>query len=309
MSSLAGLDEAPELQRTERTLDESPHPVVYRERAWREPVPWPRCDDRVVASRWTSPPSSDLSAVTPVDSHIVAVFLRATRGVIHIDGRPVSSGVLPAGSVLVTSPRQEIHATFCEPIDTLHLRMAHDFVGEHGPIAATPLTGIYRDDAIDKLARALLAAHDAGCRALCAESLGRPIVARLFHLRMSGMGHATASTRVTIQGWRLARVTDYVGANLDKPITLADIARAAGLSPMHFAAQFRAATGHKPHEYLQLCRIERAKQLLDDGDLSLIEVALETGFRTQAHFTTVFKRFAGSTPHSWRERKRCRIVR
>jgi len=113
-----------------------------------------------------------------------------------------------------------------------------------------------------------------------------------------------APTRITIQGWRLARVTDYVGANLDKPITLADIARAAGLSPMHFAAQFRAATGHKPHEYLQLCRIERAKELLDRGTLSLIEVALETGFRTQAHFTTVFKRFAGSTPHSWRERGR-----
>ncbi|QDE38804.1 helix-turn-helix transcriptional regulator [Luteibacter pinisoli] len=59
-------------------------------------------------------------------------------------------------------------------------------------------------------------------------------------------------------------------------------------------------TGHKPHDYLQLCRIERAKDLLAEGNRSLIDIAMEVGFRTQAHFTTVFQRVAGRTPHSWR---------
>ncbi|SEN21966.1 transcriptional regulator, AraC family [Luteibacter sp. UNCMF331Sha3.1] len=304
MPMFAGPDDLREAGRTERAYEKAIHPIVYRELAWREPIPSTRCDDRVVASRWTSPPRDDLHAITPGDSHVVAIFLRATRGTIRVDGQSLSDGVIPAGSVVVTAPGQAIHATFGEPIDCLHLRMVDAFVAEHGPIDAAPLTGVYRDDAIEKLARALLAAHDTGCRVLSAESLGRPIASRLFHLRMSGAQRMHATPRITIQGWRLARVTDYVGANLDKPITLADIARAAGLSPMHFAAQFRAATGHKPHEYLQLRRIERAKELLDRGHLSLIEIALETGFRTQAHFTTVFKRFAGSTPHSWRERER-----
>jgi transcriptional regulator GlxA family with amidase domain len=69
---------------------------------------------------------------------------------------------------------------------------------------------------------------------------------------------------------------------------------------MHFAAQFRVATGQRPHDYLLQCRIDRAKTLLASTQRSLIDVTLEVGFCTQAHFTTVFKRFTGTTPHLWR---------
>lgn len=279
--------------------------VVHRELAWRVPrLPAGRSEP-VVASRWVSPAIDGLSAATPPDAHVVAIFLRPTRGMLHVDGQPLYAGPLPAGTALVTTPRQEITATFLEPVDTLHLCMHNGFVAAHGvspgEIATAPaLAGMYRDEAIETLARALLATHEAGCMAGCAETLGKPIVARLRHLCTEGGRWSGAQRRVSLQNWRLARVSHYVHANLDKPITLADIARAAGLSPMHFAAKFRAATGHKPHDYLQLCRIERAKDLLAEGNRSLIDIAMEVGFRTQAHFTTVFKRFAGRTPHSWR---------
>jgi AraC family transcriptional regulator len=69
---------------------------------------------------------------------------------------------------------------------------------------------------------------------------------------------------------------------------------------MHFAAQFRAAVGMRPHQYLLKRRIERAEALLKQAEISLVEVALTVGFQTQAHFTTVFKRFAGDTPYQWR---------
>jgi len=69
---------------------------------------------------------------------------------------------------------------------------------------------------------------------------------------------------------------------------------------MHFAAQFRTAVGMRPHEYLLKRRIERAEELLKQARVSLVEVALTVGFQTQAHFTTVFKRFAGDTPYQWR---------
>ena len=69
---------------------------------------------------------------------------------------------------------------------------------------------------------------------------------------------------------------------------------------MHFAAQFRAAVGMRPHQYLLKRRIERAEELLKQAGISLVDVALTVGFQTQAHFTTVFKRFAGDTPHQWR---------
>ncbi len=100
--------------------------------------------------------------------------------------------------------------------------------------------------------------------------------------------------------WRLKRVTDYIDDNIDEPVTLADLAEAAGLSKMYFAAQFRAATGLRPHEYVLRRRIDHARSLLRQTDGSLADVAFSVGFQTQAHFTTVFKRIVGTTPGQWR---------
>ena len=116
-----------------------------------------------------------------------------------------------------------------------------------------------------------------------------------------GEGPVTAGRRHTpLQKWRMKRVVDYVGAHLSHRITLADMSAAAGLTRMHFAAQFRAATGTRPHDYILQRRIDRAQELLRDPKLALVDVALSVGFQTQAHFTTVFKRFAGETPNRWR---------
>ena len=116
-----------------------------------------------------------------------------------------------------------------------------------------------------------------------------------------GEGPLTAGRRRTpLQKWRMKRVVDYVGAHLSHRITLADMSAAAGLTRMHFAAQFRAATGIRPHDYILQRRIDRAQELLRDSKLALVDVALSVGFQTQAHFTTVFKRFTGETPNRWR---------
>lgn len=104
----------------------------------------------------------------------------------------------------------------------------------------------------------------------------------------------------SLQKWRLKRVLQYVDENLAGKITLQQLAAVAGLSRMHFAAQFRAAVGMRPHDYLLNRRIERAQELLRRADASLVDVALTVGFQTQAHFTTVFKRFVGDTPYQWR---------
>jgi transcriptional regulator GlxA family with amidase domain len=101
--------------------------------------------------------------------------------------------------------------------------------------------------------------------------------------------------------WRLKRAIDYVEAQLDKPVSLADLASSAGLTRMHFAAQFRAATGLRPHEYLLRRRIERAQEMLAGTGMSLVDVALSVGFQTQAHFTSVFKRYTGQPPRAWCE--------
>lgn len=102
--------------------------------------------------------------------------------------------------------------------------------------------------------------------------------------------------------WRLRLATDYIEANLGEPVRLEDVARAAGLTRMHFAAQFRAATGVRPHDYLLQRRIEHAKVLLMRAETAVVEIALSVGFQNQAHFSTVFKRLTGDSPSIWRRR-------
>jgi AraC family transcriptional regulator len=102
--------------------------------------------------------------------------------------------------------------------------------------------------------------------------------------------------------WRLKRVIDFIEVNIAEPITLPALAQSAGLTRMYFAAQFREATGLRPHDYVLRRRIERAQDMLLDSDITLMETAFSTGFQTQAHFTTVFKKMVGQPPHQWRER-------
>jgi|SRR5271168_1461619 len=104
--------------------------------------------------------------------------------------------------------------------------------------------------------------------------------------------------------WRLRRVLTYIDQHICEPIKLATLAEVSGLSKMYFAAQFRVATGCSPHECILRKRIERAKQMLFDTAEPLVSIALAVGFRSQAHFSTVFKRFVGLSPYQWRAANR-----
>jgi AraC-like DNA-binding protein len=159
-----------------------------------------------------------------------------------------------------------------------------------------------QDPVTERLGRALLAAEEAGnpFGRLYADCISTAIVARLLGSYSRTMPDARPKV-AELARWRLRRVIEYVEANLDEPVSLADLAAAAGLTRMHFAAQFRAATGLPPHEYLLRRRIERAQEMLTEGRTSLVEVALSVGFQTQSHFTSVFKRFVGQPPRAWRQ--------
>jgi AraC-like DNA-binding protein len=141
----------------------------------------------------------------------------------------------------------------------------------------------------------------------CAEALRRTIEARLARLRPAmrdtdcrGDADSSRPPVRALQKWRLKRVVEYVDTNLSSKVSLLDLAAVAGLSRMHFACQFRAATGLRPHEFLLQRRICRSKELMRGTSMTIAETALTVGFLTQAHFTTVFKRFVGYTPRQWR---------
>ncbi|MFT3730283.1 MAG: AraC family transcriptional regulator [Hyphomicrobium sp.] len=133
------------------------------------------------------------------------------------------------------------------------------------------------------------------------------IVANLFGLPVTAEAKPKQTERKppsALPKWRLKRVVEYVDANIAEPLTLSDLAAAAGMSRMYFASQFKVATSMRPHEYVLHKRIEHAQHLLLTTAEPLVEIALSVGFQTQAHFTTIFKKISGNTPLRWRQEQR-----
>jgi AraC-like DNA-binding protein len=116
----------------------------------------------------------------------------------------------------------------------------------------------------------------------------------------SGPPTASRSPPLALQTWRLRRVQEYIRSHISDAIRLTDLANAAGLTRMYFAAQFRARTGVRPHDYVIRQRIARAQALLMIPQTKISDVGFCVGFANQAHFTTVFRRYTGITPHRWR---------
>ena len=100
----------------------------------------------------------------------------------------------------------------------------------------------------------------------------------------------------------LRRVIEYIQANNDGNISLATLASIARVTPHHFASLFTKATGLSPHQYVLRARIERAKLHLQDDTKSIADVSRLTGFRTQEHFTKVFRKIVGETPSNFRQK-------
>jgi AraC-like DNA-binding protein len=93
----------------------------------------------------------------------------------------------------------------------------------------------------------------------------------------------------------LIRVTDHIKRHLAEPLSLQTLAELAGLSPWRFSIVFRRHMGVPPHRYISLCRIEHARELLQQG-VSAATVADACGFYDQSHFTRHFKHHCGMTP-------------
>src|SRR6266403_425826 len=98
----------------------------------------------------------------------------------------------------------------------------------------------------------------------------------------------------------MRRVREYVEVHLGESIDLAMLAGVAGLSVNHFARQFKQSAGVTPHVYLTQKRVERAREMLVQTDLSLAEIAFTVGFFDQGHLARHFRHRLGTTPREFR---------
>ncbi|WP_413372188.1 AraC family ligand binding domain-containing protein [Paenibacillus taichungensis] len=94
-------------------------------------------------------------------------------------------------------------------------------------------------------------------------------------------------------------ICEYIETHYMESITLNQLVELTGLSKYHLLRLFTRQKGISPYRYLETIRINQAKRLLEHGQLP-IEVAAQTGFSDQSHFTNFFKKLIGLTPKQYR---------
>ena len=225
------------------------------------------------------------------------------------DGRKSYSGndraelltVVPAGadrrSILKGADLEYIRFEVCEKY---FQRMARSLFRKDSHFAIRPIDNqdVPRLQAIGlEMRESLFRSHDALSLDLLAASFARVVLA------MSGYRDASPSVW-GLDARALRRVRDYVYGHLDGIVRLEALAAESGLSPMPFIRAFRASTGRTPGQFLVAARMERAKELLMDSDLSVFEVAVRVGYRTHSHFSAAFRSALGETPTEYRRHRR-----
>jgi AraC family transcriptional regulator len=100
--------------------------------------------------------------------------------------------------------------------------------------------------------------------------------------------------------WQKRRACELLHENIDGRIRLSHVARECGLSVSHFARSFKTSFGISTHQWLIQHRIEHAKELMAQTAISLIEIAVQSGFNDQAAFTRTFHQLVGVSPGRWR---------
>lgn len=154
-----------------------------------------------------------------------------------------------------------------------------------------------RDPFIEHIGWAIKADIESGGAGgrLFRESLGTALAARLLQ-RHSRRSLPMRDPQGGLSAWKLKLVITHIEDNLESDLSLAEIAQVAGISVSHLKTLFRRSTGTAVHQYILRRRVERAKMLLQDRNLSIAQIAFATGFAHQSHLARHMRKILGVTP-------------
>lgn len=99
---------------------------------------------------------------------------------------------------------------------------------------------------------------------------------------------------------KLRRITEFVYQNLEQEFSLATLAEQVQMAETYFARVFKQSVGVPPYQFVLHCKINKARELLTDTRLPLVEISYLLGFSSQSHFTSVFHKQVGMTPRMYR---------
>ena len=240
------------------------------------------------------------------EDDIIAVRLSGTVWLRQERHGLVDERLATVGNVTVHPRAFESVWTWDRPGAILIMRMATRLLleaAEATTISPPPTTRLrncfgVRDPFVEHIAGLFAAelatpAHPA--QPLIAETLACALAGHLVH-RFERRATRAAGDVGKLEGRVVRRVVEYITEHVGEPITLDQLARLAAVSRFHFARAFKRTIGTSPMAYVERARLERARQLVERGDLPLAEIAAAVGYTDQSHFTRRFRRAFGCTP-------------
>ncbi len=126
-----------------------------------------------------------------------------------------------------------------------------------------------------------------------------------------GAFHHYLSSLVYIRGYRrtdtgkfdapvVQSVIHYLAENIEKHLSLQDIADFSGFSPSHLSAMFKEETGHSPISYFNILKVRHACGLLKDTDMTLVQISFKLGISDSFYFSRLFSKIMGMSPKAYR---------
>lgn len=121
-------------------------------------------------------------------------------------------------------------------------------------------------------------------------------IQRNFHSEEYTMDNYTFSRRE-----KIGNIIKFISENLEKKITTKTLCEEFFVSESHMCHFFKSQTGQSVTEYINRLKVEKSKILLKDTDMSVTDIAMQTGFEDSCYFTRVFKKYAEKTPLQYRK--------
>lgn len=240
------------------------------------------------------------------DDHLIIVHLSGPVRVERSLSGEQEQQRIAAGGLFVLPPDRDFGVSLLAPLETVHLYVRRSLIraaaeelckGDPDKVEFLPRLG-ERDPLIEQLARMACGMMADNQSDFFADGVARLLAAQI--VRHHSTGLQAELPRITgLSHRQMEAVDDVIQERMEESLSIDDLAEAAGLSPIHFARQFKRTTGKAPHQYLIEKRVARARHLLA-GDLSIAEIAFRCGFSHQEHLTRLFGRQQGTTPAAYR---------
>lgn len=245
---------------------------------------------------------------SPVDGrHVLCLHLGAPVPVSYLAGRYERQGTRLHGQFCVVPAGSSTRWTLTAPATSLLLRLNPSLMrdtAEQMRLDPELAPAIHvRDPQIERIGWMMQTEEQDGHPGgrIFADSLASALAARLLALQTLAARQLPATPVRALPAWQLRAVQDYIEANLDQDLTLAELAAVAGFSVSHFKELFRHAAGMPVHRFVLARRVERARQLLQQGQLTNTEIALEAGFAHPSHMARSIRQSLNLTPAQLRE--------